>query len=342
MDKRWKFNIVRYAVVFAIFVFLYQTDQIKLSKIKGVLVKPELFVIATILILINVLITVQRWRVLLKALGISLGKWHAVKLTFIAYLFGAVLPGLVSGDLVKAYYISKGEKEKAALVTTVFFDRFVGFYSLILMAAVTILLIFFIPAITTRNQELSQHYMKSLRVFIVSLFLLCTIMGMLFMNKTLRRSKTLEKIIVKLPFHQIVVKVYDTFQKFGRNPRFIIYAFLLSLTAQFFVYAGFFCLSLILEIKAIATINYLFVLPVCLLINAIPLAPGGLGVGEAGFRTVFLLFGSNEGAELAVLFHAIFFILAIGLGGLMYLFSDITKEKLKTININSLSVPLLR
>jgi len=74
----------------------------------------------------------------------------------------------------------------------------------------------------------------------------------------------------------------------------------------------------------------LFVLPVSLLINAIPLAPDGLGVGEAGFQGIFLFFGLDKGAEVAILFHAVFFIFAIGLVGLLYLFSNLSYEKKKS------------
>ena len=66
---------------------------------------------------------------------------------------------------------------------------------------------------------------------------------------------------------------------------------------------------------------------VCLQSCHIPLAPGGLGVGEAGFQGIFLLFGSHQGAEAAILFHAIFFILAIGVGGLIYIVSDLSYSK---------------
>jgi uncharacterized membrane protein YbhN (UPF0104 family) len=55
-----------------------------------------------------------------------------------------------------------------------------------------------------------------------------------------------------------------------------------------------------------------------MLINAIPAAPGGLGVGEIGFGAVFALFGSGKGVELAVLYHAVSIALALGVGGAIY------------------------
>jgi hypothetical protein len=327
MIKRYLWISLRFALIIGIFIYLYKTNQLDFSKLKKVQSNIALFVAAFSLIFLAGLITVQRWRILVHAQNIYLGLWPAIKLTFIGYFFGAALPGAVSGDIVKAYYFSKGEQQKAMLITTIVFDRLLGLYTLIFAAVLTILISIFYFMMTGQYSVYSQGYVRSLGIFVGVLFFFCTLMGVLFMSKTLRKSHMMERILLKLPFHQTIIKVYDTFQRVGEKPGFIFNAFVLSLIAQLFAYAGFFCLALILEIKMIAPINYLFILPVCMLINAIPLAPGGLGVGEAGFRAVFLLFGSNEGAELAVLFHAIFFILAIGFGGLVYLFSDLSKDR---------------
>ena len=85
-----------------------------------------------------------------------------------------------------------------------------------------------------------------------------------------------------------------------------------------------------LDVLSTSKTDYLIVFPVGLLINAIPLAPGGLGIGEYGFQCIFLLFGSDMGAELGILFHAVIFILSIGLGGLVYMFSNISRREIVT------------
>jgi len=333
MAKRIILMILRFALVIGIFIYLYKTRQLEFSKLTKVQTSFDLFIAATALILLGTLITIQRWRVLVHAQNIHFGIWPAIKLTFIGYFFGLALPGAVSGDIVKAYYLAKGEQQKAMLVTTIVIDRLLGLYTMIFAAGLTILFSFIYFLMRGQYSVYLQPYVKSLGFFVGILFFFCTIMGVLFMNRKLRRSHLVEKILPKLPFHQTIIKVYDTFQNVGQKPVFIFKAFLLSLIAQLIAYAGLFCLAVILEIKIIAPVNYFFILPVCLFINAIPLAPGGLGVGEAGFRAVFLLFGSNEGAELAVLYHAIFFISAIGFGGLVYLFSDLSKEKIRDISI---------
>ena len=77
-------------------------------------------------------------------------------------------------------------------------------------------------------------------------------------------------------------------------------------------------------------VEYLFAIAISLLFNSIPISPGGIGVGEAAFESIFIIFGSHDGAELAILFHVIYFALAIGIGGLIYMFADYSK-----VNINS-------
>ncbi|MBI2267470.1 MAG: flippase-like domain-containing protein, partial [Armatimonadetes bacterium] len=106
-------------------------------------------------------------------------------------------------------------------------------------------------------------------------------------------------------------------------------AFVLSLFAQLLSYVCMYCLALALDINSVGIAEYVFILPLCNLVNAVPLTPGGFGVGEAGFRALFLLFGSARGAELALLYHLEFFLLSVGVGGLVYSLSDYFADKLR-------------
>jgi len=333
--KRWTWVLFRFAIVATIFVYLYKTGQFKIAELKSVLDRQNLFVAAAMLIFLGALISVQRWRLLMKGQDIFIGFGLAFKLSFIGYFFSAGIPGVVSGDIMKAYYLAKGQEQKAVLVTTVIFDRLFGLYTMLLVATLVTLFTIIHSKISGQINLWSQPSIKVLGVFIFVLFFFLTSLGLIFMSKRLRRSRLVEYIIRRIPFQETVSEIYDAVYTYGQKPMLTLNVLLLSLVAQFPLYVGIWCLSIILKIKVLTFINYLFALPVCLLINAIPLAPGGLGVGEAGFRGIFLLFGSNKGAELAVLFHAIFFILALGLGGLVYLFSNLSREEPRGVNSNS-------
>ncbi len=327
MNKRWIWTALRFGFVAAIFLYLHNTGQLDLGKLKLVFKRIDLFILATTLIFLGALFAVQRWRLLLHAQNVFLSLWAAIKLTFVGFFFGIALPGTFSGDIVKAYFLAKGEQQKAVLITSIFFDRLLGLYTLFFIATQAVIISFLYSAITEQYGVWSRPYVVSLGFFICISFVFLTVIGILSMNKKLRDSRVVKYIFTRVPFRETVSGIYDTIQQYRHNPRLTFNAFILSLVAQINTYAGMFCIALLLKITVLAPIDYLFVLPVGSLINAIPLAPGGLGVGEAGFREMFRLFGSEEGAELAVIFHASFFMLSLGLGGLVYLFSDLSKTK---------------
>jgi len=330
LNKKLAWTSLRFILVVGIFVYLYTTDQLDPDKLKLAFERTDLFAAGTVLIFLGALFAVQRWRLLLHAQNVFLSLWAAIKLTFVGFFFGIALPGTFSGDIVKAYFLAKGEQQKAALITSIFFDRLLGLYTLFFIATQAVIISFLYSAITEQYGVWSRPYVVSLGFFICISFVFLTVIGILSMSKKLRDSRVVKYIFTRVPFRETVSGIYDTIQQYRHNPRLTFNAFILSLVAQIITYAGMFCIALLLKITVLAPIDYLFVLPVGSLINAIPLAPSGLGIGEAGFRKIFLLFGSQEGAELAVIFHAIFFMLSLGFGGGVYLFSDLSKSKAGT------------
>ncbi len=329
MNKKSFWNILKFIIVALIFVYLYKSGQFDPSKLKLAFKRLDMFIAATLLILFGSLVSVQRWRLLLYISNISIGLWQAIKLTFTGFFFSAVIPGSVSGDIVKAYYLARGEDEKEVLITSILFDRLIGLYTTLLFGTVSISAGFIYEKISGKQGVWSQPYIISLGLFVLTIFLVMTALVLLFMNKNIRKSSLIKSTLLKLPYHKRITKFYDAVHEYGKKPLMTFYVLLISVSSQIPLYAGMWCLGILLNITALTLLDFFIALPVCFLINAIPLAPGGLGVGEAGFRTIFLLFGSDEGAELSILFHVIFFMLALGLGGLVYLFSDVSKEKVK-------------
>ena len=322
MSKRSILNSLKFLLVAGIFIYLYQAGQFDVAKLTKVFDSPRLFVSALFLILLGMVLAVERWRLLLNIQNIQISYWRATQLTFIGLFFSIVIPGSASGDLVKAYYLAKGQSRKTALVMSIFFDRLLGLYTIIFIAVAAILFGFIKETASAQSGLLSQPYARPLVLFVLGLFGGLTMLAAVFMNKRISGA-WMEKLIAKLPLSATIDRIYHAVHQHGTNPALTFKAFIISLVAQIPIYAGMWCLASIFGTQALALNNFLIALPMCFLVNSIPLAPGGLGVGEVGFRTVLLLVGFQFGSELAVLFHAIYFILAIVAGGLIYLFSDI-------------------
>lgn len=81
-----------------------------------------------------------RWFILLKAQGIDIGIRRAGELYLMGAFFSILLPGAVSGDLVKGWYVSRdaagGRRAEAA--TTVLLDRAIGLAALVLLAVLVL------------------------------------------------------------------------------------------------------------------------------------------------------------------------------------------------------------
>ncbi|MBI2265953.1 MAG: flippase-like domain-containing protein [Armatimonadetes bacterium] len=329
MVKRWFLRVLRPALAVGILVYLYKTGQFDLSVLRNVIPRMGLFLVSIAFMWIGALLAIQRWRILVRAQDLDMSPWTAFKLSFIGFFFGAVLPGTVGGDVVKAYYVTRGEQRKTALITPILLDRLLGLYTLLLVAAGAVLYGSVFSGADGRPGVWAQPSVKALGVSICVMFIMSTVVGALFLSRTLRRSRLVNLILQKLPFSEVVIRVYDSVLAIRRHPALFLNAFVLSLSAQLLSYVCMYCLALVLDINSLGIAEYVFVLPLCNLVNAIPLTPGGFGVGEAGFRALFLLFGSARGAELALLYHLEFFLLSVGVGGLVYMFSDYLPDKVR-------------
>ncbi|MBI5814883.1 MAG: flippase-like domain-containing protein [Nitrospinae bacterium] len=332
MDKVRKklLDAARLLIIAAIFWFLYSSGRLNLASIGEAATHPGAIVSATALLLIGMLISVERWRLLIKAQDIHVGLWPALNLTLIGAFFNIVFPGAVGGDIVKAYYLAKGQQQKAALVTTVIFDRLLGLYTVIFVAALAGLGAYAYVATLPSVPPWWTPAMKGLVLFVLVFFAAYNIAGAVVMSKRLRKTRLNVFILTKMPFHDKVVKIYNSIHGFRDRPLYSLAALGLSIVSQFMMYTALYIIAQALDINELSPGHYMFALPLCILINAIPLAPGGLGVGEIGFGEILSLFGSAKGVELAVVFHIISMVLAVALGGVAYMAYGKGEQEIKS------------
>lgn len=319
VKSRFLWDIVKLAVVAGVFALLYKTGQIDIETLRLAAARPGLVLLATALFFTAVVFTVERWRRLLWAVDTHIGFGPAFTLTFIGSFFSVALPGAVGGDIVKAYYLAKGQTQRAALVTTVIFDRLLGLYTMILMATLAGSVVWIYVWFSASPPEWWGGPVQALILFIFALFATFTVGGALFMSDSMSKTRFMKKVMEVAPFREKTEKIYSAIRRFGDNPSLALTAFGISFFGQFFLYGAIWALAVALDLNELSVTEFLFVIPVCIFINAIPAAPGGLGVGEIGFGAVLALFGSGKGVELAVMYHAVTISLTLAVGGVIYL-----------------------
>ena len=73
-------------------------------------------------------VSTYRWKLLLQGANLHLNFKKAIELQLTGFFFNTVMPGAVGGDLVKAGYVIKENKDKSksAVFMTIFLDRLIG------------------------------------------------------------------------------------------------------------------------------------------------------------------------------------------------------------------------
>src|ERR1700683_2934928 len=101
------------------------------------LVHSAAFLGSLLLVGLALFLCVVRWRIVLEAQGLHLPLGRVMRISFVAQFFNSFLLGSHGGDLIKAYYAAREtHHKKTEAVTTVFVDRLVGLWAMLLFAGV--------------------------------------------------------------------------------------------------------------------------------------------------------------------------------------------------------------
>ncbi len=279
----------------ALISYLIYTDRLDFRELTHVFSNAKIAIATVIFWLLGLCILgSMRWRLLLRGAGYSVDKAQAFSLQTMGFFFNTAMPGAVGGDLIKVFYIIKEHPKlgKSPAIMSIFLDRVIGLSAL-----------FFIGLIATlfnMNSFLSEPILLS---FLTSLVLFCLAIAVFFMAAlyNYKSEDPFLKILTKpVPGFSKVLKIYQALRQYRSQRHIIWQSFFISLAIQMSALFLFYGMSLTLihdQTVEIAKIAAIF--PLGILSTALPLAPGGLGVGHLAFEKLFVLVGLSKGANVA-------------------------------------------
>jgi len=307
-------NIAKYALAVGVLVMLAKSGRLDLAKITAHSENWLYLVLGFAASFMAVICTILRWQELLIGQGIQAGTREVFSISLVSGFFNVFIPGSVGGDVLKAVYIAKGRTRKAQAVTTVFLDRIFGLACLILFALCAVL----VDSDFIRTQPSLFAGVVFLAVlfgcFVVCLALLFAQVGWL------------ETWLLKLPFGQTILKIYEAIALYRHKKWILVKVCLFSFLSQGWFAFAFVCFGSFLQSESLPLVRYLVLVPMGMCINAIPVFPGGWGIGELGFEKLFAFAGNTAGAEMGVLFHLSTLPVAL-IGLLIFLMSSDTFKK---------------
>ncbi len=288
--RRWLSVLARYAIGVAMVVWLVKSDQLNLNKISEL----NLPIAALALFLSITPLVLSAWRVqlLLRVHQIHVPLGRCIAYNAVGIFYSTILPGGMSGDAVRAYYFWRCSHTqngtKAELVATLVTDRLIG--TLIMLSIGLI-------AATYSMQSLG---ISSLYIFLAWASFMAGIGCYLFLcaipasKWPMKNSRRMEPILSRL------ARLIEKMDLRGYPFNTLLMALALSVVAHISVIL----IIYIFSIKLASGLDFgqiMAIAPLGLLVNAIPISPGGLGVGEKGFDILYSLVGGQQGGNAFML-----------------------------------------
>jgi uncharacterized protein (TIRG00374 family) len=226
----------------------------------------------------TVLFTTLRWHRLLRALGIGMSFRRAFALNMVGAFYNTFMPGSTGGDLLKAYYAAKAAPQRrTAAVMSVIIDRVLGLLALIILGGSMAAIQY-----ASSNDRTDPTSRACLQVAMIAATLLsCALLGLwLIYSPWLRRVFLINLILQRVPMKDKVEKVIEVLRLYRERPALILWAVLVTIPVHATVVVSAMFAGKAFDLP-LSSGYYFIVVPVVVLVGAIPISPQGVGVMEA-------------------------------------------------------------
>ncbi|SMF66332.1 lysylphosphatidylglycerol synthase transmembrane domain-containing protein [Pseudobacteriovorax antillogorgiicola] len=287
-------NTLKIAIAFGLITYLIRTDQLDFSQMGKVFSMPSLGITMFLFWIVGPLLLGSfRWRLLLHGAGYQITWPRAIRLHLIGFFFNTAMPGAVGGDLIKVLYVIRDNKHmgKTPAIMSVFLDRLIGLSGLFIVGLLVAIASY--PIIQGQAALISIV----ITLAVVSLGILAFFAAALY---EYRDRDPFDSLLSKpIPGFSPLRKIYGSLRLYRNHRTLILKCLGLSILIQLFSVLVFVLFTRAIipdqnpQFGTIATIY-----PVGMFTVALPIAPGGLGVGHVAFDRLFEIIGHSQGASV--------------------------------------------
>lgn len=319
---------LKIAIAFGIIFWLVQQDKFNISQMT-VFFTWDFLVISIAVMALNLFMISERWRLLLSTQSLHPKSFELYKLSLIGIFFNFAMPGGVGGDVVKAFYFYKDHPQsKAIAISSVFVDRLLGLYTIIIMALAA--MVFDIKHV------MSIEVLRNLFYFFTLIFMCFNVGLFCLFSKSAKISSLVHSVIAIMPLKEKLLKLYASGQLYGSQFKLLAKVFFLSILSQTSAILLMVMIGHYSGIGADVRLStYFLVTPIGFMATAIPISPAGVGVGQAAFFFLYNLY-LGKTTELGPIVITMFQLLQLffGLiGAYFYLVKSKKKDTLDAIEM---------
>jgi len=259
-----------------------------------------LFAAALGIFVVAQLMIALRWWLLLRTQSVFINYWAAVRLHFLGLFYNNFMPGVVGGDLLRAWYVTKHTDRRFEAVLSVFVDRVIG-----LLGSLIIAVFFYSLFLWGRGGQITFGGEDGLLKFFAKhkgvIFWVVVVLAVAFCGLVLHsRGRALLKrscSYIRIHGQRVAEKFKNAMVIYCSSPLTVFTVFGLTVFLQLLTITGFWLLGRNLGITAAARYYYIF-FPLGWALGALPVSIGGVGVMEGSLAELFMNF-ADVGAGVA-------------------------------------------
>lgn len=293
-------TLLKLAVAAALLVWLLKSGKLDFSLLAQLKDHPYAVATCMILTVVNFWLVSARLRFILRSrTSAHFPLFGLLQITWIGTFFSSILPGSVTGDLIKILYIQKYDANlsKKFVFASILIDRIMGLAALILMVGCTS--VFFSGHILEKAPAMSpllkMNYMLSGGVIIGGLLFT-------FCHHWFRAILTQGEKLFLPKIWQQLISLWDDLVLIRKE---MLKAFLISVVVQVNAVCLFWAVIKPFVQGSMDFVQAMAFIPLGNVTLALPIAPSGLGVGHAIFQKLFEFAGILNGASLFNLFFVV-------------------------------------
>ena len=302
--RRVALFFLKYVLGISLIVWMVASGKVELS-VAGEL-PATLVAGCAVLMVVQSLLAALRVRYILAHQGIRTGAVQCLLFNCAGILYSAFLPGGISGDAVRAYLFMKAvPNHRLAILGARVLDRVLGLVSMV-----------FLGFLAACYMAITVAFIRPYLLGFAAIFfsLIGGVAMLHFIGARHRQEETAAEGLVERLWSRLTRAVASL--RIHEYPaRVLAFVVLQSMLIHLLAVA----LIYICSVHSGAGLDFLRVFvatPIGLLINAIPLSPGGLGIGETACELLYKTIGGSNGATSFLLARV--FLYSPALIGLVY------------------------
>lgn len=292
------FTVLKMTIAFGLVYWMVAQGTLDLSKGKIFWERPSVLVfMAIVWIVISVGLGTYRWWTLLDGIGLRAPFKRTMTLQLVGMFFNSFVPGAVGGDLMKAFYVMRDHdtKRKTPAMVTVLLDRIIGVMGLFTIGVVSVL--------CNLEQFWSNALTKSLvtTIFLAFVCMIAAFTAMLIPYKE-GRDPFAKILSLRVKGFTTLKKIYEALRFYRNSPIALVKALAISIVIQMTIMVYFMYITRVMTGQTIDLLTFGTIYPIAMVTTALPIAPGGLGVGNVAFEHMYALAGVSGGGNVFFVF----------------------------------------